>query len=89
MKFNVTVGFLFFFFFKRFINKIEIIVGQESQILPAFIIKLDIESCLKELDKWTRTVVEPENEHSRMDTTQYCIDMTQKEDTYDDYKLLI
>ena len=36
----------------------EIVVGQESQILPAFIITLDPESCLKEFNKWERVVVE-------------------------------
>ncbi len=82
------------FFFVPFYSKnIEIVVGQESQILPTFLIKLNIEDCLKELDKWNRTVVEPEttieNESVGVEKAEYCIDMTQKEETYDDYKLLI
>lgn len=36
----------------------EIVVSQESQILPAFIITLDPESCIKEFDKWSRVVAE-------------------------------
>jgi Leucine-rich repeat (LRR) protein len=38
----------------------EIVVGQESQILPAFIIELDVDSCLEELDKWYRVVANVE-----------------------------
>jgi hypothetical protein len=30
----------------------ELVIGQESQILPSFIIKLDHDSCTKEYDKW-------------------------------------
>ncbi len=41
----------------------EIVVGQESQILPAFIISLDLDSCLKEFDKWDRAVVAPISSH--------------------------
>lgn len=38
----------------------EIVVGQESQILPAFIITLDIDSCLEEFEKWNRVIVNTE-----------------------------
>jgi len=53
-----------------------------------------VDSCLKELDKWNRTVVDPEttieHESVRVEKTDYCIDITQKEDdAYDDYKLLM
>lgn len=34
----------------------EIVVGQSSQILPSFIITLDVELCLKEFDKWKRVI---------------------------------
>jgi hypothetical protein len=36
----------------------EIVVNQESQILPAFIISLDPESCIKAFDNWSRVIVE-------------------------------
>lgn len=79
---------------KHVINLLEIVVGQESQILPAFIVKLNVDSCLKELDKWNRTVVDPEitieHESVKVEKTDYFIDITQKEDNaYDDYKLLM
>lgn len=32
----------------------EIIVGQESQILPAFIVEMDHDSCISEFEKWQR-----------------------------------
>lgn len=34
----------------------EIVVGQESQILPAFIIRLDDQACRKEFSNWDREV---------------------------------
>lgn len=37
----------------------EIVVGQESQILPAFIIRLDYESCMTEFGKWERALAAP------------------------------
>jgi hypothetical protein len=37
----------------------EIVVAQESQILPAFIVRLDIGSCLHEFEKWDRVVPQP------------------------------
>jgi len=33
-------------------------VGQESQILPAFIIRLDAESCIAELNNWNRVTAD-------------------------------
>lgn len=39
----------------------EIVVNQESQILPAFIIELDLESCQTEYDKWVRDIPLPMN----------------------------
>jgi len=40
----------------------EIVVGQESQILPAFIITLDIDSCRAEFIKWVRVIPQPMND---------------------------
>lgn len=37
----------------------EIVVGQESQILPAFIIRLDYDSCMTEFGKWERALAAP------------------------------
>lgn len=37
----------------------EIVVAQESQILPAFIVELDIISCAKEFEKWNRSLPAP------------------------------
>lgn len=37
----------------------EIVVAQESQILPAFIIRLDYESCMREFGKWERVLPAP------------------------------
>jgi hypothetical protein len=34
----------------------ELVVSQESQVLPAYIILLDSELCLKEFDKWKRVI---------------------------------
>ena len=39
----------------------EIVVNQESQILPAFLIELDIESCKTQYDKWLRDTPLPIN----------------------------
>lgn len=33
----------------------EIVISQESQILPAFIIELEVESCMREFEKWSST----------------------------------
>ncbi len=40
----------------------EIVVNQESQILPAFILELDIDSCLREYEKWSREIPLPVND---------------------------
>ncbi len=40
----------------------EIVVNQESQILPAFIIELDLESCQSEYTKWVRDIPLPMND---------------------------
>jgi len=45
----------------------EMVVNQESQILPAFIIELSVDSCLTVYDKWTQ---EPYSTTS-MDSDQY------------------
>lgn len=37
----------------------EFVIPQESQILPAFIVELNLESCAKEHDKWTRVIPDP------------------------------
>jgi len=34
----------------------ELVVSQESQVLPSFIIILNSEECLKEFDKWKRVI---------------------------------
>jgi hypothetical protein len=43
-----------FFEFITILIRIEIVIGQESQILPAFIVTLEKESCRLESDKWDR-----------------------------------
>jgi cysteine-rich repeat protein len=40
----------------------EIVVNQESQILPAFLVELDIESCQTEYSKWLRDIPQPMND---------------------------
>ena len=37
----------------------EFVIPQESQILPAFIVELNVESCSREFAKWSRTLPEP------------------------------
>lgn len=34
----------------------ELVVSQESQVLPAYIISLETEGCLREFDKWKRVI---------------------------------
>jgi len=45
----------------------EIIVTQSSQILPAFIIELEIESSLIEFDKWKRVIPKNQNNDVTLD----------------------
>lgn len=40
----------------------EIVVNQESQILPAFLVELDIETCQTEYQKWVRDIPLPVND---------------------------
>ena len=66
----------------------EIVIGQESQILPAFIIALNVESCMKVYNIWERNIPkeitmreEPNNEkkyvssvsHVNLDNSANCV----------------
>jgi hypothetical protein len=47
----------------------EIVIAQESQILPAFLIELSPESCVKEFEKWSRVLPALTPSHATNDST--------------------
>lgn len=52
-------------------------MGQESQILPAFIIRLDAESCIAELNNWNRVTADTvvlDSEYDKEQTGVLAID---------------
>lgn len=40
----------------------ELVIGSENQIVPAFVIKLDLDSCMDCFEKWQRAIAQPVND---------------------------
>lgn len=61
----------------------EIVIAQESQILPAFLIELSADSCLEEFEKWSRVlpVATMTTTPSHATNDSVTVDM-EKEDTH-------